>query len=99
MKADYFVKNIVISRIFCYNATKHRKQRSFPYEDHLNRHIGIRPEDMKILVVKSAAHFRASFGKAAKKIIEVDAPGIAPPDPKTAGLAHVRRPIYPLDET
>ena len=72
--------------------------RSQPWDLEIYRHIGIRPEDMKILVVKSAAHFRASFGKIAAKIIEVDAPGIAPPDPKTAGLTHVRRPIYPLDE-
>lgn len=72
--------------------------RSQPWDLEIYRHIGIRPEDMKILVVKSAAHFRASFGKVAMRIIEVDAPGIAPPNPKTAGLTHVRRPIYPLDE-
>jgi len=72
--------------------------RSQPWDLEIYRHIGIRPEDMKILAVKSAAHFRASFGKIAAKIIEVDAPGIAPPDPKAAGLTHIRRPIYPLDE-
>lgn len=71
--------------------------RAQPWDLEVYRHIGIRPEDMKILVVKSAAHFRASFAKVAAEIIEVDAPGLAAPDPARAGLTHVRRPIYPLD--
>lgn len=69
-----------------------------PWDLEIYRHIGIAPENMKILAVKSAAHFRASFGKVAKKIIEVDAPGLAAPKPEKAGLQHVRRPIYPLDD-
>lgn len=72
--------------------------RAQPWDLEIYRHIGIRPEDMKILVVKSAAHFRASFSKIAARIIEVDAPGLAAPDPARAGLKHVRRPVYPLDE-
>lgn len=68
-----------------------------PYDLEIYRHLGIHPEDMNILAVKSAAHFRASFGKIAARIIEVNAPGLAAPDPESAGLTHVRRPIYPLD--
>ena len=72
--------------------------RTQPLDLEVYRHIGIHPEDMKILVVKSAAHFRASFSKVAARILEVNAPGLAAPDPESAGLTHVRRPIYPLDE-
>ena len=72
--------------------------RAQPWDLEIYRHIGIRPEEMKILAVKSAAHFRASFSKVAARILEVDAPGLAAPDPANCGLAHVRRPIYPLDE-
>ena len=71
--------------------------RTQPFDLEIYRHIGIRPQDMKILAVKSAAHFRASFGKVAAQILEVEAPGFAPADPRNAGLTHVRRPIYPLD--
>lgn len=71
--------------------------RAQPWDLEIYRHIGIRPEEMKILAVKSAAHFRASFSKLAARIIEVDSPGLASPDPASAGLTHVRRPIYPLD--
>lgn len=71
--------------------------RTQPWDLEIYRHIGIRPESMKILAVKSAAHFRASFSKVAAEILEVDAPGLASPNPAGCGLTHVRRPIYPLD--
>jgi len=68
------------------------------YDLEVYRHFGLRPEEMKILVVKSAAHFRASFGKVASRIIDVATPALAPMNPEDLPLARSRRPIYPLDE-
>ncbi len=72
--------------------------REQPYDLEIFRHIGIQPQDMKLLAVKSAAHFRASYGKIAKRIFDVEAPAEAPQNPKMLPLARSRRPIYPLDD-
>ena len=69
-----------------------------PFDLGVYRHIGIHPEDMKILVVKSAVHFRADFSTVAKKILDVLTPAEAPQRPEDLLLAHSRRPIYPLDD-
>ena len=69
-----------------------------PYDLEIYRHCGIRPEDMKILVVKSAVHFRASFSLIAAKILDAETPALGPMNPKMLPLAHSRRPIYPLDD-
>lgn len=58
---------------------------------------GIEPAEKSVLVVKSSLHFRASYSKIAKKIIDVNLPGIAPADPKMLDYKNVRRPIFPLD--
>ena len=77
--------------IVCSNHTQ-------PYDLEIYRHCGIQPEQMKILVVKSAVHYRASFGKIAKQILDVEAPALGPMSPQMLPLAHSRRPIYPLDK-
>ena len=61
------------------------------------RAFGIEPTQRRMLVLKSAAHFRAAFEPIASKVIEVDAPGISTPKLSTLPYAHLRRPIYPLD--
>jgi microcystin degradation protein MlrC len=63
------------------------------------RVIGITPEHRKLLVVKSAVHFRADLGPLASHIFDADTPGIHRPDFKSFNYQHVRRPIYPLDAT
>lgn len=72
--------------------------RAQPLDLEIYRHCGIAPEQMKILVVKSAAHFRASFGTIASQILDVQAPALAPQNPEMLPLSHSRRPIYPLDD-
>lgn len=69
-----------------------------PYDLEVYRHCGIQPENMKLLIVKSAAHFRASFGTVAKAIYDVETPALGPMRPQMLPLSHSRRPIYPLDE-
>ena len=71
---------------------------SQPYDLQIYRYHGIDPEKMKILVVKSAAHFRASYGTIAKAIYDVETPALGPMRPQALPLAHSRRPIYPLDD-
>jgi len=63
----------------------------------LYRSLGIEPADKKIIVVKSAVHFRASHEPIAKKIIEVDAPGIHSVRLSAFRYRKLRRPIFPLD--
>ena len=48
-------------------------------------------------MVKSAVHFRASFGKVAKKIYDIELPALGPQSPEVFTYRNVRRPIYPLD--
>lgn len=72
--------------------------RTQPWDLEIYRHCGIRPQDMKVLMIKSAAHFRASFGTVAARILDVQTPALAPQNPEMLPLAHSRRPIYPLDD-
>jgi microcystin degradation protein MlrC len=62
------------------------------------RIVGVTPEHRKLLVVKSAVHFRADLGPLASHIFDADTPGIHRPDFAAFDFQHVRRPIYPLDE-
>ena len=61
------------------------------------RAFGIEPTQRRMLVLKSAAHFRAAFEPIARKVIEVDAPGISTPKLATLPYERLRRSIYPLD--
>jgi microcystin degradation protein MlrC len=61
------------------------------------RAFGIEPTARRILVLKSAAHFRAAFEPIATRVIEVDAPGISSPNLTSFPYASLRRPVYPLD--
>lgn len=68
-----------------------------PWDLEIYRHVGIQPQDMKILVTKSTAHYRHSFGTLTDTFIEIDAPALSPMDLAMLPLAHSRRPIWPLD--
>ncbi|MDQ3513142.1 MAG: MlrC C-terminal domain-containing protein, partial [Chloroflexota bacterium] len=71
--------------------------RGHPADLNYFRAFGIEPTERRILVLKSAAHFRAAFEPIATKVIEVDAPGISSPKLDTFDYRELRRPIYPLD--
>jgi len=61
------------------------------------RSLGIEPAEKQILCVFSSVHYRAAHAPIAKKIIEVDTPGIA--SPRLAGYPwkSLKRPVFPLD--
>ena len=71
--------------------------RGHPHDLNYFRAFGIEPTERCILVLKSAAHFRAAFEPIATRVIEVDAPGISSPKLSTFDYRRLRRPIYPLD--
>jgi microcystin degradation protein MlrC len=52
--------------------------------------LGVDPAKMKIVVVKSANHFRADFEPIASKVISVIAPGTDVEDPATFTYRHLR---------
>ncbi|MGA7669226.1 MAG: M81 family metallopeptidase [Nitrolancea sp.] len=71
--------------------------RGHPSDLNFFRAFGIEPTQRRILVLKSAAHFRAAFEPIATKVIEVEAPGISSPNLNSFDYQHLRRPVYPLD--
>ena len=63
------------------------------------RIAGIEPTHRRLIVVKSAVHFRADLGTLAAHIFDADTPGIHRPDFNLLNYRHLRRPIYPLDSS
>ncbi|HUG91776.1 MAG TPA: M81 family metallopeptidase [Planctomycetaceae bacterium] len=61
------------------------------------RIVGITPERRRLIVVKSAVHFRADIGTLATRIFDLDTPGVHRPDFANFTFRKLRRPIYPLD--
>jgi len=60
---------------------------------------GIEPSHKRLIVLKSAVHFRADFNKVATHIFDGDTPGIHRPDFNMFEYKKLRRPIYPLDKS
>jgi microcystin degradation protein MlrC len=58
--------------------------------------LGVRPERMRVLVVKAAIAYKAAYGPVAGTIIAVDTPGLTAVNPARFQYRHVRRPLYPL---
>lgn len=59
-----------------------------PYDPEIFRAHGITPEDQKILVVKSAVHYRAAYGPFAREMIALALPGYAVPIPQGFAYKH-----------
>ena len=59
-----------------------------PYDAEIFRHCGISPERQRALVVKSAVHYRNSYGKFARKLVEVSLPGFVVPVPDGLPFKH-----------
>ena len=74
------------------NATRTQAFDPALFTDH-----GIRLDDKKLLVVKSAQHFHAGFAPIAKDVLWLDGPGALTQDFARLPYTRVRRPIWPLD--
>ena len=53
--------------------------------------LGVVPESVHVLALKSTVHFRADFGPSATDILLVEAPGYMPVDPSRLPFRRVRR--------
>ena len=69
-----------------------------PYDFALMELHGINPREEKIIVLKSAVHFRGAYEPIAGRIILLSYPGVCILSPQKELIARCHRPIYPLDE-
>ena len=74
------------------------ERRHQPYDAELWRHVGIQPERLDIVAVKSSNHYRGAYEPIASRIVPVDSPGLNVVDPARLDYEHLRRPIFPIDE-
>ena len=68
------------------------------FEAEMLRIAGVEPSHKRLLVVKSAVHFRGDFTRMAAHIFDADTPGIHRPDFNNYQYTVLRRPIYPIDQ-
>jgi microcystin degradation protein MlrC len=68
------------------------------WDPELYRSVGLEPTRAQLVVVKSPAAFRATYGPFAADILMLDAPGVCSPNLRALPFQHVRRPLYPLDD-
>ncbi len=68
------------------------------FESNHFRSLGIEPLERKILAAKAELQHRAGFEGVAKKIIDVDTPGLATQILSRLPYKKIRRPVFPLDD-
>lgn len=61
-----------------------------PWDAEVFRHVGIIPERLDIIAVKSAVHYRTDFGPMASEIVSID-------ESPSRTFERISRPKYPLD--
>lgn len=69
-----------------------------PYDPALMHLHGIDPGKERLLVLKSAVHFRGAYEALADQIVLLSYPGICILSPQKELVHKCRRPIYPLEE-
>jgi microcystin degradation protein MlrC len=67
------------------------------YDHSHMRLVGFDPRDYRIIVVKSANHFRAWWSRYSHQFIDCDTPGLASNDLSTFTFQNKTRKLYPLD--
>ena len=68
-----------------------------PYDAEVFRHVGVAPERLDVVAVKSNNHYRADYEPMASHVIPLDTVGLRPPDPRTPTFERIRRPVFPID--
>ena len=74
------------------------ERRAQPFDRQCLYSVAIDPSERLIIGLKSAVHFRADYAHVARKIVDLDTPGIHNPDVTRYEYKRLRRPIWPLDE-
>jgi microcystin degradation protein MlrC len=65
-------------------------------DDAILHAVGLNPDAIDILAIKSRVHFRAFYEDVASAIIEIDAPGLGPADLSQHQYEHIPENLYPL---
>jgi microcystin degradation protein MlrC len=65
-------------------------------DDAILHAVGLNPDALDILAIKSRVHFRAFYEDVASAIIEIDAPGLGPADLSQHQYEHIPENLYPL---
>ena len=60
--------------------------------------VGIDPAQMRVVIVKSPAGFRADYAPIAAEIRILDAPGVCTPNVLSLPFRRITRPMWPFDE-
>ena len=68
------------------------------WDTELLRSCGISPERQKVIVVKSAQHYRGAFTPITDRMLSVETPAAASQCIGNFDLQYCRRPMYPLDQ-
>ena len=69
------------------------------FDDAVLRAVGLNPDTIDILIIKSRVHFRAFYEDIAGTIIEIDAPGLGPADLSQHHYENIPTNLYPLSQT
>jgi microcystin degradation protein MlrC len=69
--------------------------REQPFDTAFSRTLGLDPKKMRVIGVKSAAHFRAAFEPWAGQVYVVAEPGLH--NPENLRFHRLGRKLYPLD--
>jgi microcystin degradation protein MlrC len=69
-----------------------------PWDLGVFRMVGLRPEDIRYLMLKSRIHYRAGFGDLGVHTLTLDGDGVTTSDNTQLTYEKIRRPIYPLDQ-
>lgn len=68
-----------------------------PWDLGVFRMLGLEPERLRYLMLKSRIHYRAGFGDLARHTLTLDGEGVTTSDNGLLSYETLRRPIYPLD--
>jgi microcystin degradation protein MlrC len=73
------------------------QQGGVPLDDETWRHIGIQPERLDLLVIKSEIYYGEDDDHIASDVRYVNSPGLASMDLSTFEFNHITRPKFPID--
>ena len=73
-------------------------KREQPFDTALSRSLGLTPQRMRYIGIKSATHYRAAFEPWAGAIYPVSEPGVHNPAAGDLKFHNLGRKVYPLDE-
>jgi len=71
---------------------------SMEWDPALYSSVGLDLSQAALVFVKSPAHFRASFGPLAQRVLVADTPGPTRANMRRVPFRRVTRPLYPLDD-